>query len=56
MVDEEEIDAGYRQYAIEEYRAIEEPFYVPISDEVEFFEAAFDQPGLGVSSSVGIES
>jgi nitric oxide reductase NorQ protein len=43
MVDEEEIDAGYRQYAIEEYRAVEEPFYVPISDEVEFFEAAFEQ-------------
>ena len=43
MVDEEEIDAGYRQYAIEEYRAVEEPFYVPIGDEVEFFEAAFEQ-------------
>ena len=43
MVDEEEIDAGYRQYAIEEYRAVEEPFYVPISDEVELFNAAFEQ-------------
>jgi nitric oxide reductase NorQ protein len=43
MVDEEDIDAGYRQYAIEEYRAVEEPFYVPISDEVQFFDAAFDQ-------------
>jgi len=43
MVDEEEIDAGYRQYAIEEYRAVEEPFYVPINDEVELFEAAFEQ-------------
>jgi len=43
MVDEEDIDAGYRQYAIEEYRALKEPFYVPISDEVELFEAAFEQ-------------
>jgi len=43
MAGEEDIDAGYRQYAIEEYRAAEEPFYVPISDEVQLFEAAFGQ-------------
>jgi nitric oxide reductase NorQ protein len=43
MVDEENVDAEYRQYAIEEYRALEEPFYVPISDELELFEAAFEQ-------------
>ncbi len=43
MVDEEDVDAGYRQYAIEEYRAVEEPFYVPIQDEIGLFEAAFEQ-------------
>jgi nitric oxide reductase NorQ protein len=42
-VDEERIEAGYRQYAIEEYRAAEEPFYVAVDDEVGLFEAAFDQ-------------
>ncbi len=43
IVDEEDVDAGYRQYAIEEYRAVKEPFYVPLADEVELFEAAFEQ-------------
>jgi nitric oxide reductase NorQ protein len=43
MVDEERIDAGYRQYAIEEYRALEEPFYIAVNDEVQLFEAAFEQ-------------
>jgi len=43
MVDEERIEAGYRQYAIEEYRAAEEPFYVPVNDEVGLFEASFEQ-------------
>ena len=43
MVDEEKTDAGYRQYAIEEYHAIEEPFYVPLTDEVELFDVAFEQ-------------
>jgi len=42
-VDEEQTDVGYRQYAIEEYRAVEEPFYVPLTDEVELFDAAFEQ-------------
>ena len=42
-VGEEGIDPGYRQYAIEEYRAVEEPFYVPLSDEVELFDVAFEQ-------------
>ncbi|MGI8551117.1 MAG: CbbQ/NirQ/NorQ/GpvN family protein [Dehalococcoidia bacterium] len=32
-----------RQYSIEEYAAIEEPFYIPIGDEVELFRAAFQQ-------------
>ncbi len=34
-------EAGYRQYAIEEYHPHVEPYYVPTSDEVELFEAAF---------------
>src|SRR3990170_5276278 len=33
----------YRQYAIEEYVLTEEPFYLPVSDEVELFEAAYAQ-------------
>ena len=33
----------YRQYAIEEYVLSEEPFYVPVSDEVELFESAYSQ-------------
>ena len=35
--------AEYRQYAIEEYVLSEEPFYLPVSDEVELFTAAFHQ-------------
>jgi nitric oxide reductase NorQ protein len=31
----------YRQYAIEEYTVDTEPFYVPIQDEIELFEAAY---------------
>jgi nitric oxide reductase NorQ protein len=37
------VDPGYRQYAVEEYAAEEEPYYVPIGDEIELFEAAFNQ-------------
>ncbi len=33
----------YRQYAIEEYVLEQEPYYVPIGDEVELFTAAFHQ-------------
>jgi len=33
----------YSQYAIEEYVLSEEPFYLPLKDEVELFTAAFDQ-------------
>jgi nitric oxide reductase NorQ protein len=33
----------YRQYAIEEYVLSEEPFYIPVNDEVELFEAAYGQ-------------
>ncbi len=33
----------YRQYAAEEYAPHVEPFYLPVGDEVELFEAAFEQ-------------
>ena len=33
----------YRQYAIEKYHPAREPFYIPISDEVDLFGAAFQQ-------------
>jgi nitric oxide reductase NorQ protein len=33
----------YRQYAIEEYVLAEEPFYIPVGDEVELFNAAYSQ-------------
>ena len=43
MTTEEQVETegGYRQYAIEEYHAHAEPYYVPTGDEVELFEAAF---------------
>ncbi len=34
---------GYRQYAIEEYVLTEEPFYLPVGDEVELLTAAFHE-------------
>ena len=36
-------DQVYKQYAIEEYILAEEPFYIPVSDEVELFNAAYSQ-------------
>jgi nitric oxide reductase NorQ protein len=33
----------YRQYAIEEYIVHSEPFYVPIKDEIELFQAAYKE-------------
>lgn len=39
----EQTEPNYRIYAVEEYAAIEEPYYVPLGDEVELFEAAFRQ-------------
>ena len=33
----------YRSYIIEEYHLTEEPFYVPVGDEIELFEAAYAQ-------------
>lgn len=43
MTVEEQVgeEQAYRQYAIEEYHAHVEPYYVPTGDEVELFEAAF---------------
>ncbi len=35
--------APYREYAIEEYVAVDQPYYLPISDEVQLFETAFSQ-------------
>ena len=35
--------AGYRVFAVEEYAAVEEPYYQPIGDEEELFRAAFEQ-------------
>ncbi|MEX0799830.1 MAG: AAA family ATPase [Dehalococcoidia bacterium] len=36
-------DETYRQYAIEEYVLKDEPFYVPVGDEIELFESAYEQ-------------
>ena len=33
----------YRSYIIEEYHLTEEPYYVPVGDEIELFEAAYQQ-------------
>ena len=43
MTIEEQVgeEAGYRQYAIEEYHPHVEPYYVPAGDEIALFEAAF---------------
>jgi nitric oxide reductase NorQ protein len=38
-----ESPAAYREFAVEEYRLEHEPYYVPIADEVELFEAAYQQ-------------
>ena len=42
-VEETKTEATYRQYAIEEYHPLQEPFYLPVGDEVELFTAAFRQ-------------
>jgi nitric oxide reductase NorQ protein len=33
----------YREFLIEEYTLVDEPFYVPVSDEIELFQAAYSQ-------------
>ena len=35
--------SGFKQIQVEDFRITEEPFYLPISDEVELFETAYDQ-------------
>ena len=37
------VEGDYRQYAVEEYYALREPFYLPVGDEVALFTAAFSQ-------------
>jgi len=37
------IEETFRQYAIEEYTVDREPYYVPVKDEIELFEAAYSQ-------------
>ncbi len=43
MTVEEQRAGESRQYAIEEYHPVREPFYLPIADEVDLFLAAFKQ-------------
>ena len=38
-----ESNVQYKEYAIEEYVIQEEPYYRPVGDEVELFEAAYAQ-------------
>ena len=42
-VEEQQTEDVFRQYAIEEYHPLKEPFYIPIGDEVDLFKAAFKQ-------------
>jgi nitric oxide reductase NorQ protein len=37
------VEGDYRQYAVEEYYALQEPFYLPVGDEIALFTAAFSQ-------------
>jgi nitric oxide reductase NorQ protein len=38
-----EYSPGFKQIAVEDFRITEEPFYLPIADEVELFLAAYEQ-------------
>ena len=40
---EGKVQSLYREYIVEEYHLSEEPFYLPVHDEVELFEAAYAQ-------------
>ncbi|OGO53281.1 MAG: AAA family ATPase [Chloroflexi bacterium RBG_16_68_14] len=40
---EQQREGAFRLYAIEEYHPVREPFYLPIADEIQLFEAAFKQ-------------
>lgn len=35
--------AGFKQIAVEDFRITEEPYYLPINDEVELFETAYER-------------
>ncbi len=35
--------AGFKQIAVEDFRITEEPFYLPINDEIELFETAYER-------------
>ena len=37
------IDSGALIHAVEEYTIAEEPYYLPIGDEIALFEAAYEQ-------------
>jgi nitric oxide reductase NorQ protein len=37
------VEGDYRQYAVEEYYALREPYYLPVAGEVALFTAAFSQ-------------
>ena len=43
MTTAKETGTVYREFQIEEYVLVDEPFYVPVSDEIELFEAAYRQ-------------
>jgi nitric oxide reductase NorQ protein len=36
-------DQGFKQLAVEDFRLTEEPFYLPIKDEIELFEVAYER-------------
>jgi nitric oxide reductase NorQ protein len=36
-------NVGYKQIAVEDFKITEEPFYIPIKDEVELFETAYER-------------
>ena len=39
----EAVEPSYKEYAIEEFLVRDEPYYVPVADELEIFTAAYRQ-------------
>lgn len=39
----EQTNINYRSYVVEEYRSQESPYYLPVGDEVDIFQAAYEQ-------------
>ena len=39
----EQTEQRYRRHSIEEYYIDQEPFFLPVADEVDLFEAAYSQ-------------